>query len=186
MKGWIAATVLSASAFLAGAANAQTYALDPIHSSIAFRIKHANSAYVWGLFHQASGTFVLDADPAKVSVDVQIATRAVTTGNEQRDDHLRSADFFNAAQFPVIAFKSMSAKALTDDSWEVSGELTMKGVTRPLTVVLHKSGTGEFRGNRLAGVHAEFIVDRTQFAMEAHPALSSDVTLHVSLEGREQ
>src|SRR5262245_55543200 len=103
-----AAFFLIAGLLLAGSRStppvADSYQIDPVHSSMVFRIKHASAANFYGRFNGTAGNFILDDDPSKCSFQVQIKTDSVDTGQKKRDDHLKSPDFFNAAQFPTMSF----------------------------------------------------------------------------------
>jgi polyisoprenoid-binding protein YceI len=168
---------------------ADTYKADPIHSSSAFRIKHANAAYVWGRFNSPNGTFTLDeADPTKSSFSVELQAANVDTGNDKRDAHLKSPDFFNAKQYPTIKFTSKSVKKGEGNFLEVTGDLQMHGVTKSITVAVEPTGTGEFPpGQKRAGVEATLVVKMSDFQIKGMPgALSDEVKVVVSLEGVKQ
>ena len=168
---------------------ADNYRVDPVHSSAVFRIKHANVAPFWGRFNDPAGTFTLDdADPSKSSFTVEIQVDKVNTGNAQRDNHLKSPDFFNARQYPKITFKSTSVKkGEAENTLDVSGDLTMHGVTKPVTARVELAGKGEFRGKPIAGVEATFTVKMTDFEIKGMPGMLSDeVRVIVALEGAKQ
>jgi polyisoprenoid-binding protein YceI len=168
---------------------AETYRVDPVHSSAVFRIKHANVAPFWGRFNDPTGTFVLDeSDPSRSSFTIEIAVDKVNTGNAQRDNHLKSPDFFNARQYPRISFKSTAVKkAEGENMLEVSGELTLHGVTKPITATVELTGKGDFRGKPVAGVEATFTVKMSDFEIKGMPGMLSDeVKVIVALEGGRQ
>jgi polyisoprenoid-binding protein YceI len=173
-----------------GQAAAETYKADPIHSTSVFRIKHANAAYFWGRFNEPMGTFVLDdADPTKSSFEVELTVNKIDTNNDKRNAHLKSPDFFNAAQYPKITFKSTSVKKGQGEKvLEVSGDLTMHGVTKPITVQVELTGKGEFPPKvQRAGVEANFVVKTSDFEIKGMPGvLSDEVKVVVSLEGIKQ
>jgi polyisoprenoid-binding protein YceI len=186
MVGMMAAVVL---VLAAQAKAAETYKADPVHSSAVFRIKHANAAPFWGRFNEPAGGFVLDeADPGKSSFNVEIMVDKVSTGNGQRDNHLKSADFFNKAQYPKISFKSTSVKKGQEEGMlEVSGDLTMHGVTKPVTGTVEMTGKGKFMNQDRAGVEATFTVKMSDFEIKGMPgALSDEVKVIVALEGVKQ
>ena len=183
-----AALALSLLSFTVGALAADNYKVDAVHSSSIFRIKHANTAYFYGRFTDPTGTFALDeADPTKSSFAVELAVEKVDTGNDKRDAHLKSPDFFNAKQYPTITFKSTSVKK-EGDKLAVSGNLTMHGVSKPVTAMVEMTGKGQFPpGTQRAGVEATMTVKMTEFEMKGMPgALSDDVKIVVSLEGVKQ
>lgn len=122
--------------FLSGtiAARGETYTIDPAHSRIGFHLRHLLGT-ARGEFHQFRGTIEFDPkQPERSSVVVQIQVASIDTKIEKRDEHLRSADFFDAEKFPEIVFRSRSVKQTSADTGEISGELTMHGVTRPITL----------------------------------------------------
>lgn len=166
-------------------ARADTFKIDPVHSSIIFSIKHLGVADFYGRFNDLSGKVVLDkADPSKSSVEITIPVESVDTHNEKRDQHLKSPDFFNAKQFPVIVFKSKSVEG-SGDTYKVTGDLTLHGVTKPLTLEVKKvteakGMEGEIRG----GGETRFTLKRSDFGMNfMQGALGDDVSVIVSLEG---
>src|SRR3954462_8331101 len=152
------AIALFASAF----ASADTYKVDPMHSSIVFKSKHLDTSYVFGRFNEFGGTVNVDTDPSKMSFDVSAKVDSIDTGNGKRDTHLKSPDFFSAKEFPTIAFKSTSVKAAGEGKYEVTGDLTLHGVTKPVTVTLNKTGESTMMGNRV-GFLSTFTVKRSDF-----------------------
>lgn len=164
---------------------ADSYDVDPGHSYVVFRIGHLGVSNNWGRFDSPTGKIVIDdADPSKSSVEVEVKTQAVDTGNKKRDDHLRSPDFFNAKQFPTIGFKSDSIKKLTDGKYEVSGKLTLHGQTRPLTVTLDRVGAADTQMGSRAGFDTNFTIKRSDFGMDKMVGpVGDEVTLWISLEG---
>jgi len=165
---------------------AQAYAVDSVHSSVIFRIKHMGVSYSYGRFNDISGQIgIEDADPSKGIVDVTIKTASLDTGNAARDGHLKNADFFNAAQYKTINFKSTSiAKEATPGTFKVTGNLTLHGVTQPITVTLTRTGTGKDpKGRALVGYEGEFSIKRSAFKMDKMlTGASDDVRLIVSIE----
>ncbi len=163
----------------------ESYKVDPVHSTSAFRIKHANIAPFWGRFNEPTGTFTLDeADPTKSSFTIELSAEKVDTANKKRDDHLRSPDFFNAKQYPRITFKSTKVEKGEGDALSVTGELTMHGVTKQITVPVELTGKGDFMGQPRAGVEATMTVKMSDFAIKGMPgALSDEVKVIVALEG---
>jgi polyisoprenoid-binding protein YceI len=182
--------VLSFGTSTASAA-AETYKADPVHSTSVFRIKHANAAYFWGRFNEPQGSFTLDdADPTKSVFSVELTVDKIDTANDKRNAHLKSPDFFNAKQYPKIQFNSTSVKKGEGEMLEVTGNLTMHGVTKPITVQVERTGQGEFppgSGMQRRGVEATFTVKMSDFEIKGMPgALSDDVKVVVSLEGVKQ
>ncbi len=144
-----------------------TYRIDSVHSFIIFRVKHMNTAYAYGRFNTFSGTIVVDEkNPANSRIELEIDANSIDTGNSQRDDHLRSPDFFNTRQFPKITFKSTRVRKINDTTVEVTGNLTARGVTRPLTVRVQFTGKGRNpRGQEIIGFETTFTIKRSQFGI---------------------
>ena len=161
-----AAVIASSFAAPAFAAN---YKVDPVHSSATFRVKHMNTSYTYGRFNAISGTFAIDeADPAKSSFDFTVKTDSVDTADAGRDAHLKNTAFFNAKQFPSITFKSKSVKSSGKDTLEVTGDLTLHGVTKPITVSIEltRHGKATCRGTAIAGIESVFTIKRSDFGMK--------------------
>ena len=179
-----------ATGLAAPARAAETYKADPVHSSAVFRAHHAGAGYVWGRFNDPAGTMVMDeADPAKSTFTVEIQAANVDTHNPQRNAHLKSPDFFNAKQYPTITFKSTSVKkGDTPNTLQVTGNLTMHGVTKPLTVPVELTGKGQFPpGTQRGGVEATFVVKLSDFQIKGLPgAVDDEIKVIVALEGVKQ
>lgn len=190
MKKALILSALTAFGLAAGPARAaDTYQLDPVHSHAMFKIMHLNVGYQYGRFNDIQGTVIVDeAHPANSKVDVVIQTASVDTKAAKRDEHLRSPDFFNAKQFPTLSFKSTSVAAAGKDSYKVSGNLTLHGITKPVSFVFHKTGQGPdpWGGYRMGG-ETTFTVNRNDFGIRFMPdGLGSTVTLMLSFEGVKQ
>jgi polyisoprenoid-binding protein YceI len=167
------------------AAAAASYKVDSVHSMVIFKVKHMGAGNFYGRFNQVSGTFTIDdADPAKGQVDFQVKADSIDTANTKRDEHLKSIDFFNVVQFPSIAFKGKEVKKTGETSYEVAGDLTLHGVTKPLQAKVEKVGTGKGRGgDTITGFEATFMVKRTDFGMTyGAGALGDEVHVIVSVE----
>jgi polyisoprenoid-binding protein YceI len=165
---------------------ADTYQVDPVHSAVAYRVKHLNVSYALGRFNNIAGSFVLDsADPAQSKFDFTVKTDSIDTGNPARDGHLKGPDFFNARQFPTITFKSKSVASAGENQYEVKGDLTLHGVTREVTLKVEKTGEGPgMRGGKLAGLFTEFTLKRSDFGMKNMVGpVGDEVTVVVSVEG---
>lgn len=167
-----------------------TYRVDPVHSFVIFRVKHMNTAYAYGRFNSFSGTIAVDEkNPANSSVEFEIDANSIDTGNSQRDDHLRSPDFFNVRQYPKITFKSTSVRKLDANTFEVKGDLTIRGVTRPLTVRVTYVGKGRNpRGQEIIGFETTFTLKRSQFGVSygLNGGLSDDVRVTIAVEAIRQ
>ena len=183
----LALVLLSAPAFAAEAPPSATYDVDPVHSFVLFEVRHLGVSDAWGRFDDKSGTIVLDeADPSRSSVALDVVASSVDTGNERRDKDLRGPDFFNATQFPAISFKSTEVRRRDDGVFLVRGNLTLHGVTKPLTLEVSKTGEGDdpWGGNRV-GFRTEFTVRRSEFGMTFLPDVAGDeVRLVVAVEAK--
>ncbi len=172
-------------------AAASTYKVDPVHSSNVFKIRHNNVANFYGRFKETTGSINWDdAEPAASSLKIEIPVASVDTGAPNRDNHLKSPDFFNAAQFPTLSFVSTSVSRGEGDTYKVSGDLTLHGVTKPIAVDLLKTGSGKSqRGGELIGFETTFRLKRTDFGMDYgvdSNTLGDDVQVIVSLEAVKQ
>lgn len=149
-------------------AAAATYEIDGTHSSAIFKAKHLGASNFYGRFNDVSGTIHYDpAKPEASKIKVAIKSESVATGNERRDGHIKSPDFLNAAQFPEITFESTSVKKISDDKLEVTGKLTLHGVSKEITVTAEKTGEGKQpqSGTELIGFETHFSVERTAYDM---------------------
>jgi polyisoprenoid-binding protein YceI len=170
---------------------ADTYKVDPVHSSAEFRIKHMGVSTVAGRFNEIAGTVTLDAkDESKNAVQIEIQTKSVDTANEARDKHLRTADFFDVEKNPTMSFKSTSFKKKGASKYEVKGDFTLHGVTKPLTVEVEQVGTGKSKeGKDLAGFETSFTIKRSEFGMDkmlGTSLIGDDVKITVSVETGKQ
>ena len=164
------------------------YEIDTAHSMIIFRAKHNGVSYNYGRFNEFTGKIGM-ADPMHIStstVEFEVKAASVDTGNEKRDQHLRSSDFFSAKQFPVITFKSTKVKAKEDkkDVLEVTGDLELHGVKKSITVDVEITGRAEGKdGESLIGFESTFTIKRSEFGMTyGMGPVSDDIRLTVSIE----
>jgi polyisoprenoid-binding protein YceI len=186
-KSSFALALAAASLALAGAslARADDYALDDMHTSVTFKAGHLGLSWTYGRFNEVSGAFTLDPSAAgKSAFALTIKTDSVDTNNKKRDDHLRSPDFFNTKQFPVINFKSTAVKPV-EGGYEVTGDLTLHGVTKPVTFSLKGGREAEFpKGVRRTGFSTELSLKRSDFGMDKLAgAVSDEIYIAVSFEG---
>jgi polyisoprenoid-binding protein YceI len=117
------------------------YLIDPSHSSLQIIARHLMISKVRGRFEDFTGSIVIADDPAESRVEAVVQASSIDTGDRQRDDHLRSADFLDVEHHPEIRFRSTHVRPLPNDKWEVSGDLTIRGLTRPLVVEVEYCGT---------------------------------------------
>ncbi len=154
--------------------------VDAVHSSVEFKIRHlvAKSS---GKFKDFSGSITMDpAKPAEGSVQFTIKAASIDTGNAKRDDHLRSADFFEVEKFPEITFKSSRITAKGGTNYEVAGVLTMHGVSQPITLPVQLSGPGPspfVPGASIAGFSATAKISRKDFGVSWNKTLDSGGTI---------
>jgi polyisoprenoid-binding protein YceI len=162
-----------------------TYTVDAVHTAVLFKIRHLGVADYYGRFNGVEGSVVVDGEnPAASSVSLTIDANSVDTNNDKRDQHIKSPDFLNAAQFPVITFESNAARLRDDGIYEVDGELSLHGVTKPMTVEVRPIGSGSDPwGGFRAGFHTSFEVKRSDFGMTYMlEGLSDDIEIIVSSE----
>ena len=152
-------TLASPVAPRAGAAP-ESWRVDPAHSFLLFRHDHMGAGTIHGRFNSFEGTVSFDAqNPSASTVSVEVKTESVDTGNAGRDEHLRKPDFFDTTQFPTMSFKSTSVKG-SAKALEVTGDLTMHGVTKPVTVKLNVRGPVDFMSKKHIGFEGSFEIDR--------------------------
>ena len=151
------------------------WSIDPAHSNVEFSVRHLMIATVRGRFADVAGTVKLDeSNPARASVDVTIQAASIDTRAEQRDTHLRSPDFFDVAKYPVITFKSRAVEPKGGDQLKVTGDLTMHGVTRPVTLSATKEGSARDPwGNDRIAFSAIAKLDRKEFGLTWNQALET-------------
>ncbi|MBY4036228.1 YceI family protein [Rhodococcus fascians] len=143
---------------------AGTWAIDPTHSTVGFTVRHLVVSKVRGRFQNFSGTVTVAADGTP-SVDAEIDVTSITTDNEQRDGHLKTADFFEVEKFPTATFKSTSVKADGGD-FVVTGDFTLHGVTKPIDLKLEFNGVNAGMGNGpVAGFEASTTINRKDFGI---------------------
>lgn len=170
---------------------AGTWTIDGAHSVAEFAVKHMMVSTVKGRFQTIRGDLQIDgANPSNSRVEAEIETASVDTGQEQRDAHLRSEDFFGSEQFPLMTFRSTSVEQVADDEWKVSGDLTIRDVTR--LVVLDTEYEGQIRdafGKQRAAFTATTAINRKDFGLnwngviEAGGVVVQDkvkITLHIA------
>ena len=153
---------------------AGAYTLDPVHSRLGFSARHAMVATVRGQFTEFTGTAHVDtAIPANSKVEVSIVANSISTGNEQRDGHLLSGDFFETEQYPNITFTSTDV-ARDGDEWTITGDLTIKGVTKPISVPFEFTGSAQDPfGNTRIGFEGEATLLRKDWGLTWNAALET-------------
>jgi polyisoprenoid-binding protein YceI len=152
-----------------------TYTLDPSHSRIGFVARHAMIAKVRGAFNEVSGTATIDgANPPASSLEVTIQAASIDTRDANRDGHLRAGDFFDSEVYPTITFKATDFAITDDETVEVTGDLTIKDVTRPVTVPFTFGGAAvDPFGNSRVGFEGEVVVNRKDWGLTWNAALET-------------
>lgn len=152
-----------------------SWSIDSAHSHIGFSVKHMMVSTVRGKFKEYSGTFNLDAkDFTKSTFAGEISVASIDTGNADRDNHLRAGDFFDAENHPKIAFKSTGIEAKGGSEFTVHGDLTIRGVTKPVTLAVEFHGTGKNPwGKTVAGLEIKGTIDRKDYGMAFNAALET-------------
>ena len=152
-----------------------TYAIDPAHSRIGFVARHAMVTKVRGSFNEFEGTGYFDAeDPSRSHLQLTIKAASIDTRNADRDAHLRGNDFFDMQAYPEITFTSTAVEHVDGDSYRVTGDLTIKGVTRPVTVDFEYTGTAiDPWGNRRLGFEGRTTVNRKDWGVTWNAALEA-------------
>jgi len=154
---------------------ASTWNIDPSHSAIAFTVRHMVVSKTRGRFTKWSGQLRFDPeDPAASSVEVNIEPGSIDTADAQRDAHLRSPDFFDVEKFPGASFRSTKVEDRGGDRYRVTGDLTLRGVTRPVVLDVTYEGSGKDPwGGERAGFSASTSLERKQFGLEWNKALET-------------
>jgi polyisoprenoid-binding protein YceI len=171
---------------------AGTWAIDPAHSSIAFSVRHLMVSKVRGTFRTFSGAITVGADGTP-SVSAEIAVDSVDTGNEQRDAHLKAADFFDAEKYPTATFVSTAVRA-DGEGYKLDGDFTLRGVTRPVTLDLAFNGVNPGMGHgEVAGFEASVVLNRKDFGIDLDMPLETGgsvvgekVTITLEIEALKQ
>ncbi|MEU3224978.1 YceI family protein [Streptomyces sp. NPDC006976] len=151
------------------------YTIDPAHSSIGFTVRHAMVTNVRGSFGEHEGSLKLDgADPAGSAASIDVRIASVDTGIADRDAHLVSGDFFDAEKFPLMTFRSTSAEQLGGDKYRVTGDLTIKDVSRPLSIDLEFNGSAtDVYGNERVGFEGSAEILRSDWGLTWNAALET-------------
>ncbi len=168
-----------------------TWKIDASHSEITFKVKHLVISTVSGKFTDFDATVIADKEDfsdAEVSFSAKI--ESITTGNEQRDGHLKSADFFDAANHPELSFKSTSIKQVSGSDYELNGDLTIRGTTKPITLKAEFGGIQQdFYGNTVAGFELAGKINRQEYGLTwsavteaGGVVVSDDVRIAVNVE----
>jgi polyisoprenoid-binding protein YceI len=178
---------------LAATAATESFTMDPLHSSVNFSVEHLGLSLIYGRFNKFSGKFAIDRAAKSGSTDVSIETVSVDTNDNDkgsrprsRDEHLRSADFFNAAEFPRMTYKSTGVTFAGDNPATLEGSLTLLGVTKPVTLTFErfKCNPATATAKERCGGVAVGKIKRSDFGMKRGiPSVGDDIALIISFEG---
>jgi polyisoprenoid-binding protein YceI len=192
MLGTVAAITLATTIRTGWAAD--IYTIDPAHTSVVFSVGHAGLSYTYGFFRQTAGSYILDANPANCRFQFTIQTNSLDTNHAKRDEHLRGPDFFNVQQYPTITFESTGCtRSDTPEGaavYQVTGNLTVHGVTRPVTVALRllAEGKGPY-GDPRTGFLCQTELKRSDYDMTnllENNLVGDAVSITISFEGVKQ
>lgn len=167
------------------------WSLDPTHSELTFKVKHMMISNVTGSFKSFDATVTTDGDDfSTANIHFSADVDTISTNNEQRDGHLKSADFFDAAAHPKLTFEGTSLEKVNDEAYKLHGNLTMRGVTKPVTLDVEYGGViKDPWGNTRAGFTVEGKINRKDYGLVWHAVteagglvVSDDVRLHANVE----
>ncbi len=184
MKRLIVA-VAAVAGFCAPALAADTYTIDPGHTFPRFEISHFGFSTHHGQFNKTSGKLTLDRAARTGGVEITVNTASIGTGDPKLEEHLRSPDFFNVEKFPTMTFKSKTFRFSGDAPAAAEGELTLLGVTRPLTLTISrvKCGPHPMLKKEVCGAAVSATLKRSDFGMQKYvPAVGDEVTLRIQVE----
>ena len=151
------------------------YTIDPAHSTLGFVARHAMVTNVKGKFNDFTGTLHLDGtDPSQSTASLDVTMDSIDTGSADRDGHLKSSDFFKTDEFPAMTFRSTKAEALGDEDYRITGDLTILGVTKPLTIDLEFNGAAKDPfGNERVGFEGKAEILRSEWGLTWNAALET-------------
>ena len=187
LRSVLSAMVIGSLTVSCAALAADTYKIDPVHSAVIYQIKHFNVGNAYGRFNEPTGSVSVD-NGAPTAFTFEVKTDKVDTGNPKRDAHLKSPDFFDAKQFPTITFKSKEVKSSGDNKFDVTGDLTMHGVTKSITVPVTKTGEADTKmmGYR-TGWETQVDLKRSDYGINGlQGPVGDDVHLIISFEAQKQ
>jgi len=169
---------------------AETFKVDPVHSSAVFSVEHLGVSRFYGRFNKMSGTFTIDTtNPEKSSIQVEIPAESIDTNAAGRDRDLKGPDFFDAKQFPTLSFTSTKIAKSGENRWTVTGDFTLHGVTKALTCEIEIVGYGKTPMGYRGGLATTFTIKRSDFGMTKYVKegmLGDEVTVMLGLEGVKQ
>lgn len=192
MKKLFSSLIIAAALFATSPAQAaaEKYIFDPAHTQVMFSISHLGFSFSHGKFTKFTGGFEFDPENvANSKADVSIDTNSINMDSIEWENHLKGADFFNVEKFPAMTFKSASVEKTGENTGKLNGDLTLLGVTKPVTldVTYNKSGIHPYSKNMIAGFSATGTIKRSDFGMNyGLPGVGDDVALDIQVEGIRQ
>lgn len=171
-------------------AESDRYTFDKAHTQILFFVNHLGFSNSQGEFHDYDGYFIFNTDePEKSEVDVVVKTNSIDMDDEKWDDHLKNKDFFNVEEFPDMRFKSTNIVVTGENTADITGDFTLLGVTKPVTlsVIHNKSGKFPMGDKYVSGFSAKTAIKRSDFGMDyGLPMVSDDVNIMIEVEGERE
>ena len=176
--------LLTSLSLVAVARAADNYKVDSVHGTVIFRIAHFGVGNAYGRFNEPTGTISLDKeDASKSTFNFEVAVDKIDTANAKHNAHLKSPDFFDAKQFPTIAFKSTAVKLSGDKDYEITGDLTLHGVTKSITIKMAKTGEAQTQAGYRTGWETKVDLKRSDYGMTGmQGAVGDDVHVIFSFE----
>lgn len=178
--------VAISAALCSGLASAQAWQFDKSHTRVGFTVDHLGFSSVVGDFRQFDGSVQYDPkQPANLKINFEIDTKSIDSGWAARDEHLRKADFFNVEKFPKMTFVSTAVKVSGENQRQVTGNLTLLGVTKPVTlqVTINKVALNPINKKQTAGITATTTIKRSDWGMIAYvPAVGDDIPVRIDAE----
>ena len=168
------------------ASAADEYAYDAVHSSVSFKARHLDISWIHGRFNEVDGKFVIDReDPSKSKFSLTIKADSVDTANKARDEHLRQPDYFDTKQYPTITFESTRVKKI-DGGYQVTGDFTMHGKTKEVTIDLMGGKEIQFRDTKHVGFSTELALKRSDFGFDKNQIglIGDEALIIIDCEGK--
>ena len=178
MKTWMSKVVVAIAFTLAAPvlAHADTWQIDPMHTSVEFTVRHMMISNIKGVFEKTSGTVTVEgSDPTSAKIDATIDASSIDTRVDRRDEDLKSPNFLDVAKYPTITFKSTKVEAAGEGKWKVTGDLTLHGVTKSVVLEVESSGASikDPFGNTRAGASATTKINRKDFGLTYNKTLET-------------
>src|SRR5215470_12493946 len=183
LASWVLGVALAGAAWAA----TETFKFDKVHSLIGFRIRHIVTK-VEGRFKDYDGTIVLDrTNPAASHVELTIQAASIDTGYDTRDKDLRSPNYFDVEKYPTITFKSTKVESRGSDSYDVTGDFTLHGVTKSIHIPVRHTGFGKVGTTEKAGFEIALPIKRSDYGMTAGaPVVADDVEINIQVEANKE